>query len=71
MIRHLHMLIAAAILFSSTAATAAVAPYQCTFLLRGAPTMQRINADSEIHAKEIIRYEHGYFNVDRLSCNRV
>lgn len=71
MIRNLNMLIAAAILFSSTAATAAAAPYQCSFLLRGAPTTQRVNADTEEHAKSIIRYEHGYFNVDRLSCNRV
>jgi len=71
MIRNLNMLIAAAMLFSSTSAIAAAAPYQCTFLLRSAPTTQSVNADSEIHAKEIIRHEHGYSNVDRLSCSRV
>ncbi len=65
----LRLAVAALLLTIATNAMAA-APYSCTFLHDGKWKQERVQADSEIHARQVIIHKYGFFNVDRVQCTR-
>ncbi len=64
-------ILVATLLLATAANAMAARPYSCTFLHDRKWKQEFVQADSEIHARQVIIYKYGFFNVSRVQCTRV